>query len=69
MSRDSKNEILKRCGSQKRWESIEDLIKSCKDTCKALGPMCEMAGGFFGWKFSELIPMLEDENEKLFSEE
>ena len=60
MGRESVSEILSKVGEGKRWETIADLIQYCNDTCDALGPLCYLAGGAFGWKFSELIPMLED---------
>lgn len=63
MSRESISQILLKVGEGKRWESIADLIEYCNGICEALGPICHIAGGAFGWKFSELIPMLENEQE------
>ena len=60
MSKETVSQILSKVGEGKRWETLEDLIQHCRDTCNAIGPLCYLAGGAFGWKFSELIPALED---------
>lgn len=59
--KDTIEEILNRVGEGKRWVSIEELLWDCEETIAALGPAARFAGGFFGWKFYELIPMLEKE--------
>ena len=61
MAKETIEEILSKVGPGKHWETIEELIRWCKGLCKRLGFACYFGGGAFGWKFWELIPMLENE--------
>lgn len=61
MAKETIESIISRIGPNKRWETIQDLLTECKAVCEKLGPICVLAGGYFGWKFTELIKMLENE--------
>jgi len=52
--------VQKNCGEGKRFATIGDLIKWCKDTMEALGPLAMIGGGAFGVRFFVLIPFLEE---------
>jgi len=52
--------VQKNCGQGKRFATVADLIKWCKDTAEALGPLAMIGGGAFGVKFCVLIPVLEE---------
>ena len=52
--------VQKHCGVGKRFKTIDDMIKWCKDTAEALGPLAMIGCGAFGIKFIILIPVLEE---------
>ena len=52
--------VQKHCGEGKRFGTIADMIKWCKGTAEALGPIAMIAGGSFGIRFCILIPILEE---------